>query len=114
MRLFLFLLLSVPAFGAGLSVVKDASSTAIPTGFGSAGGTVFSNIRNQDKLCYKNDTSVGIYLCYEVDTAANCENDAYVAPNTGMCFDFGPFMALFHKSSGSAISSGIITAKAGR
>ena len=112
-RLFAIFLFSAPLFGAGLSVVQDASGTNIPTAYTTAGATVFSDITHQKHLCYKNDTSVGIFLCYESAAAADCENDAYIAPNTGACFDFGSYKALFHKSSGSAISSGYVTARVG-
>lgn len=108
----LFSLSAVAAIDAGKYVgdIQVTSSTNVPTAYTSAGGTCLSATLASGKthIRYLNDTATDIYVCFNETAAADCSNDVLVPAGTGFMKDGTRVAAIYHKSTGSAISSGTV------
>lgn len=90
--------------------IQVASSTNIPTAYTTAGGTCLSASLASGKthVRYWNGTATDIYVCFNEVAAADCSSDVVVKAGSGFMKDAVRVAAIYHKSTGSAISSGTV------
>lgn len=111
MRFILALFLCAPALGVQFpnSILRDASSTTIPTAYATAGGELVS-VGGNRAMCLENQSGAVVLVCL-ADSASDCSVDNWRLKDGGsICIDnirlTSSFAKVFIKAEGSAITSG--------
>jgi len=116
--LFWLSIAALPQFGyaealqQGLVNNRDASGTAIPTAYGSAGAEVFSGLSSRSNIAVINNSSADIGISLGT-TSSNCSGgtDNAIVPATGSSVFTGISIntkVCLRSLSGSTISSGFV------
>ena len=111
--LILSLFISSVAFGA-YSNVRDATSTAIPAAYTTAGAELLTGVR-ANHMCCQNFTGAPIGVCMSASGAAACTDDWYIASasGSGFCFDFHALAnSIFVKGWSGVVNTGIFQCRA--
>jgi hypothetical protein len=107
----LMLFFSTIAFGGVQTIIRDASATAIPAAYTTAGAELLSNVR-ANAICCVNHTDAAVGLAFDANTAAAASDSWYLAAGASFCFDRQPMANKLHaKGWAGAISSGIVSCR---
>ena len=104
----LFLFVSCQIY-AGVTEIRDASITAIPTTYSASGGTLMSGVLGNNICCQNIDVSASVDLCFSEINADDCGVDWVIPEGTGVCFENDGFSDnVYMRATAGAVNSGVL------